>query len=81
MSRFQVYWLFACDVNIMCIICHLYAFSMHFISKEFVYHIKKMDNDIGPDINNVIQNTIMPPPPLVTDLEFRLSLSIQLPLT
>lgn len=36
-----------------------------------------MDDDIGPDINNVIQNTIMPPLPLVTDLEFRLSHSIQ----
>lgn len=54
MSRLQIHCLFACKINIMHIICHLYAFSMHFISKEFVYHIKKMDNDIGPDINNVI---------------------------
>lgn len=61
----------------MHIIYHLYAFSMHFICKEFVYRIKKMDDDIGPDINNVIQNTIMQPLPLVTDLEFRLSHSIQ----
>lgn len=77
MSRLQIHCLFACKINIMHIICHLYAFSMHFISKEFVYHIKKMDNDIGPDINNVIQNTIMPPLPLASDLEFRLSHSIQ----